>query len=205
MQAVLHGFVLALGLILPLGVQNLFIFQQGVVQRRFVLALSASVTAALCDTILILAAVLGVSVVILAFAWVKTVLLIAGAAFLLYLGWNAWKAASASGPSVHSSPESFRISKQIAFTASISLLNPHAILDTVGVIGTSSLNYTGVDKVGFTTAAIVVSWLWFIGMASVGRMTGKLDTSGQFHAWLNRISALMIWGTACYLIYSLFI
>ena len=32
------------------------------------------------------------------------------------------------------------IKKQILFAASVSLLNPHAILDTIGVIGTNSIN-----------------------------------------------------------------
>jgi L-lysine exporter family protein LysE/ArgO len=41
MLAFIHGFVLALGLILPLGVQNVFIFNQGAVQPRFYKALPA--------------------------------------------------------------------------------------------------------------------------------------------------------------------
>ena len=36
--------------------------------------------------------------------------------------------------------------EQIAFTASVSLLNPHAILDTISVIGTNALSYTGIDR-----------------------------------------------------------
>ena len=49
-SVLLHGFILALGLILPLGVQNVFVFNQGAVQSRFVKALPAIITASLCDT-----------------------------------------------------------------------------------------------------------------------------------------------------------
>ena len=33
--------------------------------------------------------------------------------------------------------------RQVAFAASVSILNPHALLDTVAVIGTSSIQYAG--------------------------------------------------------------
>lgn len=82
---------------------------------------------------------------------------------------------------------------------SVSLLNPHAILDTIGVIGTSSLAYLGVEKLAFAVSCILVSWLWFLGLGIVGRMTGKLDQSGRFLLVLNKISAIVMWGTAVYI------
>ncbi len=59
MSHYLHAFILALGLILPLGVQNLFVFNQGVTQPALWRALPAVITAAICDTLLILLAVQG--------------------------------------------------------------------------------------------------------------------------------------------------
>ncbi|HLN62256.1 MAG TPA: hypothetical protein VK464_11950 [Symbiobacteriaceae bacterium] len=43
--AILHGLILAFGLILPLGVQNTFIFTQGALHRRWAGALPAVLTA----------------------------------------------------------------------------------------------------------------------------------------------------------------
>ena len=54
------------------------------------------------------------------------------------------------------------------FAASVSLLNPHAILDTIGVIGTNSIQYIGNEKWAFTLATIIVSWIWFISLAFAG-------------------------------------
>lgn len=51
--------------------------------------------------------------------------------------------------------------KQVSFALSVSLLNPHAILDTIGVIGSSAALYSGSNKIAFTIACISVSWLWF--------------------------------------------
>ncbi len=58
--AILNGLFLAFPLIIPLGVQNIFIFNQGAVQISFIKALPSVITAAICDTILIGLAVLGV-------------------------------------------------------------------------------------------------------------------------------------------------
>lgn len=199
-SAIVHGFLLAFGLILPLGVQNVFVFNQGVTQPKFTRALPVIITASLCDTLLITLAVLGVSVVVFSFPLVKISLLSVGILFLVYMGIATWK----SDP-VDSIGEkkAFTPKKQIAFAASVSLLNPHAILDTIGVIGTSSLSYSGMDKVGFSAAAIIVSWLWFFGLALAGRQVDRADPKGNIARMLNKVSALVIWGTAVYLLMSL--
>ena len=71
-EAILHGIIFAFGLIVPLGVQNVFVFNQGALQPTFVRALPVVVTAGICDTILIVAAVSGVSLLVLTFAWLET-------------------------------------------------------------------------------------------------------------------------------------
>jgi L-lysine exporter family protein LysE/ArgO len=197
-----HGFILALGLILPLGVQNVFVFNQGVLQPRFVHALPVIITASICDTLLILVSVLGVSFVILGSFWIKMILIGAGCIFLIYMGWTTWNSKPSNEREV--SANKFSLKKQVWFAASVSLLNPHAIMDTVGVIGTSSLRYQGEDKVIFAFASILVSWIWFFGLSLIGRISGKLDESGNFMLILNKISALVMWGAAVYLLFTLF-
>jgi L-lysine exporter family protein LysE/ArgO len=202
-EAFIHGFILAFGLILPLGVQNVFVFNQGVLQKRFIHALPVVLTASLCDTLLITLAVFGVSLVVLGSFWIKTILLSVGIVFLLYMGWSTWKSIPENGNNENTSKENFTPFKQIAFSASVSLLNPHAIMDTVGVIGTSSLRYNGVEKIAFALASILVSWIWFTGLAVAGRITGELDKSGRLMTVLNKISALVMWGAAIYIGFTL--
>lgn len=199
--AFFHGIILAFGLILPLGAQNVFVFNQGARQPTLSRVLPVIITAALCDTLLILLAVMGVSLVVLTFAWLKTTLYVIGFFFLAYMGWLTWK----SKPTLEGdAQESFSTKKQMMFAASVSLFNPHAILDTIGVIGTSSLGYADAEKWAFLIACILVSWLWFIGLAMTGRIAGTLDRSGRVIHRLNRISALLIWAVALYMAASLF-
>jgi L-lysine exporter family protein LysE/ArgO len=195
-----HGLFLALGLILPLGVQNVFVFNQGVLHPRFIKALPVIITASLCDTLLILVSVLGVSLLILGSFWIKIILIGGGFIFLIYMGWSTWNSKPSNERDINANK--FSLKKQVLFAASVSLLNPHAIMDTVGVIGTSSLKYQGEEKVIFAFACILVSWIWFLGLALVGRITGKLDKTGKFMLVLNKISALVMWGAAVYLLFT---
>ncbi|WP_445491672.1 LysE/ArgO family amino acid transporter [Niallia sp. 03133] len=200
LQAGMHAFILALGLILPLGVQNLFVFNQGAAQHRFRQALPAVITASICDTILIGLAVLGVSVFLLKIVWIKTIFLLAGVCFLLYMGYVMWK----SKPAVSEDEERiFSPKKQIVFAMSVSLLNPHAIMDTVGVIGTSSMLYSDMEKYVFTAVCMVVSWIWFTALAIIGKITGMADKSGRLLGMLNKLSAFVMWGMAILMLLSL--
>lgn len=199
LEAFFHGMILAFGLILPLGVQNVFVFSQGATQPHLVRALPASITAAICDTLLILLAVFGLSIIVLQFAWLRLALMTVGILFLLYMGYTIWR----SSPATANNNEALPVKKQILFALSVSLLNPHAILDTIGVIGTSALKYSGTDQILFTAACVVISWLWFFGLTIAGASFKKLDSSGKLMNIFNKCSAIFIWATALYLINGL--
>ena len=199
-SAIIHGVILAFGLILPLGVQNVFVFNQGATQSKFRRALPVVLTASICDTILISLAVLGISVIVLGVYWIRIILLTVGIIFLVFMGYVTWK----SKPNSNTSDEkALSPKKQIVFALSVSLLNPHAIMDTIGVIGTSSISYSGIEKIGFTLACIIISWMWFFSLALIGRQVGRLNNSKGFITTLNKVSALIMWGTAIYLVLTL--
>ncbi|PGM86886.1 LysE/ArgO family amino acid transporter [Bacillus cereus] len=196
-EAIIHGIILAFGLIIPLGVQNVFVFNQGASQPNIWRAAPVVLTASICDTLLILIAVQGVSLVLLTFSWLTTTLYMIGFFFLMYMGWVIWR----SDPSNDVKQEkSMPLKNQIIFAASVSLLNPHAILDTIGVIGTNSIQYIGSEKWAFTFATIIVSWIWFISLAFAGKFLKGFDSTGKTIIVLNKFSGLIIWGVALYML-----
>lgn len=200
--AFLHGFLLSIGLILPLGAQNVFVFSQGMIQPSVIKAFPVIITAALADTLLILFAVGGVSLAVLSFYWLKTALVIIGVVFLTYIGRITWK--SGLGGSLQTDGQvHWPIKKQVVFALSVSLLNPHAILDTIGVIGTSSLSYAGTEKLAFGIACVSVSWVWFLFLAIAGRTLGAAGKTESIMTAVNKISAIIMWGCAVYLLLTL--
>lgn len=188
LQPLIHGLLLALGLILPLGAQNVFVFNQGANQKKISKALPVIITAGLCDTFLIVIDILGVSLILISMPTLQLFIYIIGFLFLMYMAWSLWT----EKPSNIEEIEPMPAKKQILFALSVSLLNPHAIMDTVGVIGTSASVYDGYDKVVFSLATISVSWIWFVFLAILGRITGKIDKSGKYIVILNKVSSVIV-------------
>ncbi|EFM12867.1 Lysine exporter protein (LYSE/YGGA) [Paenibacillus curdlanolyticus YK9] len=198
--ALLAGFTLALGLILPLGVQNLYVLSNGMLQPSVSKGLPTAITASLCDTFLILLSVAGVNATFNAIPQLKTIMSIIGIVFLGYMGIKTWRQSSTASAS---STSDFSVKKQIGFTISISLLNPHAIMDTLLVIGTASLHYEGGAKWMFLIACIAVSWSWFIGLLFIGRMLARLGGTARWARYANKGSAFLLWGSALYIAQNL--
>lgn len=195
MEAILHGIILAFGLILPLGVQNVFIFSQGATQPSLARALPATLTAAICDSVLILLAVYGLSLVILQYEGLRVMLMVGGILFLFYMSYSIWRATPTAANVANALP----MKKQILFALTVSLLNPHAILDIVGVIGTSALKYNGYELVLFTVACIAVSWLWFFALMIAGSRIKKFGNPHVIMTVFNKFSAVFILAMAIYL------
>ncbi|NWK84073.1 LysE family transporter [Staphylococcus sp. GSSP0090] len=187
-QPLVHGFLLALGLILPLGAQNVFIFNQGANHRSISKSLPVIITAGLCDTFLIVLAIIGVSVILLSIPVLQITIYCIGLLFLLYMAWSLWRAR----PNTLESYRPMSAKKQIGFALSVSLLNPHAIMDTIGVIGTSGAVYEGSEKMVFTLATVIVSWLWFVFLAMAGKLIGNIDKTGKYIMILNKLSSVII-------------
>lgn len=200
-QAFIYGVILAFGLIIPLGVQNIFIFNQGATQRHFLHAMPSVLSAFLCDTLLILGAVLGVSVAVLTIPWLKTIIFIAGFVFLAYMGWVTWN----SKAKITKGRKPLSAKRQIVFSVSISLLNPHALMDTIGVIGTNALNFSGKERWVYTLACILVSFVWFFGLSVAGHFLHKFDQIRDKILLINKVSALIIWTVALYILWQLLI
>jgi L-lysine exporter family protein LysE/ArgO len=97
------------------------------------------------------------------------------------------------------------ISRRQAIVSALafSWLNPHAWLDTAVVMGTASLAYAQPENLVFGMGAATGSLLWFsalgVAMAGLGR---HLDSPGIWRA-LDALVALMMWGTALWLLAGL--
>ncbi|XWL03375.1 hypothetical protein AB4G91_05240 [Macrococcoides goetzii] len=60
--------------------------------------------------------------------------------------------------------------------------------------------FLGHNRIAFTIACIVVSWLWFISLAYIGKIIGSIDKQGNIIVILNKVSAIIILIVACIII-----
>ena len=226
----LSGLALGLSLILPIGPQNVFVLQQGLVGgiKR---GLLAAATAGLCDSLLILTGAGGVSALLTGWPELQRGLLALGAIFLIYLGVKSWRAPidaasvrswrasidtaglyAVSSPlrpgqdtlppgrgtrSDYNSPRSPLVTVFLTGVA-VSWGNPHAILDTVAVLGTAIAAHEPASRPAFAAGTVAASWLFFLLLAVVGAsLRQKLSPSRQL--WLQRGSGAIMLTFAAYL------
>jgi len=185
----LSGLLLGFSMILPIGPQNVFVLNQGL-QGHLRRGLLAAFIAGLCDTTLILIGAAGLSVVFSELPWLRNLLLVAGMGMLLWLGFSSLRdAASTPGTATHQTDGS---TASILLTGvAVSWGNPHAILDTVVVLGSAITAQQGQARVAFASGAVSASWLFFLGLALAGAGLSRIMTV-RSHMWVRRISGIIM-------------
>ncbi|MFM8453836.1 MAG: LysE/ArgO family amino acid transporter [Gammaproteobacteria bacterium] len=208
MKPVFEGILLALGLIIPLGTQNVFVLNNGILSKHFFSTLPVVITAILCDFLLVLMSILGLSLVIQQSDIAKIVIMSLGVIFLMRFGYISWCSSGLENNS-EKSVYANSLLRQIIYTCSVSILNPHAILDVFFVIGPASLQFYGFEKVLFLTGCFIVEVLWFSGLSffgvSIRDFSQNLNYRKKVMKFSQKISAIIVFGVAIYMIQDLYL
>ncbi|WP_018352633.1 LysE/ArgO family amino acid transporter [Longispora albida] len=186
MVVFLSGVALGLALITPIGAQNVFVLGQGVA-AGLPRALWTAAAAATCDTLLILAGAGGVSALLGVVPGLRVVLLAGGVVFLCHLGVQSLRSKPDAGGELAADATAFSTRRVVTRTVAVSLLNPHAILDTVGVLGAAIAAQPESGRVAFGAGAVTASWLWFAVLA-VGAALLRRYLTPDRRVWFDRIS-----------------
>lgn len=92
----------------------------------------------------------------------------------------------------------------VASALAFSWLNPHAWIDTAVLIGTASLAHGTPGNQAFGLGAAAGSVVWFLALGVAVFWLGRRLNSALLWRWLDGLVALMMWGTAVFLLKSLF-
>jgi L-lysine exporter family protein LysE/ArgO len=153
-----NGLLLGLSLIMALGPQNIFLIKQGA--RRNHAALSAAICF-ICDVILVIASIVGLHELLLNHPTLKVGMIWLGAAFLLYYAIKTLHSAfSTKKSSINYEHQPHNRTQIILFALGFSLLNPHAIIDTLVIIGSGSSQFPD-HEIVFLLGVITASLVWF--------------------------------------------
>jgi len=198
------GMVLSISLIMAIGPQNAHVLRMGLQRQHMWLTVAVC---AVADIALISLGVLGLAQLGGLSDKLMGALVGAGVLFLSVYGWQAFqrflqpRAMDIEGDStVVAEPVSRR--QAVLSALAFSWLNPHAWLDTAVLIGTASLAY-GQGSAVFGMGAAAGSVVWFLGLGVAAFWLGRRLNS--LHVWraLDGLVALMMWGTALWLLSSL--
>jgi L-lysine exporter family protein LysE/ArgO len=153
----LNGLMLGLSLITTLGPQNIFLIRQGAMRNHAVLS---AITCFISDVLLITASVIGLQGLLEMYPALKMIMTWFGALFLVYYGIAALKRGFSKTCRRMGESSGLTRKKIMVLALSFSLLNPHAIIDSLVLIGGGSAQFPGHETV-FLLGVLSSSLLWF--------------------------------------------
>jgi L-lysine exporter family protein LysE/ArgO len=167
LSIIITGFTSSIVQIIAIGAQNTFILKCGLTRSHIFLACLVCVV---CDIMLITLSIFGVAQILSSNVAIMRSLQIGGVLFLSYLGAKSLIDAF-RGDKKFDSIKGSTISRKKAFITAlcVSLLNPHALVDTIVIIGSISSQYIEIsEKIYFYIGSIFSSIIWFflLGYAS---------------------------------------
>jgi L-lysine exporter family protein LysE/ArgO len=164
----LQGVALGVSLCCTLGPQSLFVLRQGLQGKA---ATEVATICSLVDLALITAGAVGLGALLESFpslarsaGWGSAVFVFAyGLKLLADLAMAGSGARPAGAAPVHAR------SCVVATAIALSILNPQVYLEMVGVVGSVALRFADADRAVFALGVMLVSPLWFFGLAIAGR------------------------------------
>lgn len=193
------GLMLGLSLFMALGPQNIFLIRQGALKKHAFLSV---VTCFICDVILLTMSVVGLHEMLQRHPSLCHWLAWFGGAFLLFYGLiSILHAFQFKAKKV--SIEATELTKKQIFLLAIgfSLLNPHAIIDALVLIGGSSSQYPdhpGVFLMGVLTSSLV----WFSLLTSTAYFFADFLRKPKVWQRVELISGVVLIGLGIQLIFK---
>ncbi|AOW11839.1 lysine transporter LysE [Hydrogenophaga crassostreae] len=201
------GLVLSLSLIMAIGPQNAHVIRMGLMRQHVWLTIAVC---AISDVVLIALGVLGLAQLGGLSDKLMGAMVGGGSLFLAVYGWQAFQrflhpVAVPSAPANESgetTPRPITPRQAVLSALAFTWLNPHAWIDTAVLIGTASLAY-GAERSVFGMGAATGSLVWFTALGVATFWLGRRLNSVLVWRALDGLVALMMWGTALFLIKGL--
>ena len=189
------GLLFGLATAFPVGIQSFVVMNQGL-RFGYPRVLTGIVTASLCDTLLIVLGAAGASA-LLADADERVPVILVGITFLAVFGVLAFRAApEEEAGEVESAGRPLAM---IAQTVGVSLFNPHAVLETVGILGGAIAAQSAENRIEFACGVVAASWVWFL-MVGFGASALQRRLTAPARLWMQRGSGVMMLALAAVLV-----
>ena len=163
MNIYLQGLTMGLAYVAPIGLQNLFVINSALTQRRSRVYLTALIVI-FWDISLGLSCFLGAGALMQAVPWLQKVILAIGSLIVIWIGIGLLRAkASMEGGRDVNVP----IWKVISTACVVTWFNPQAIIDGTMMLGAFRASLPAGSDLFFICGFASASVLWFLGISTI--------------------------------------
>lgn len=198
----IEGLLLQASLIFALGAQNLFILESGLKRNHHI---TASFVCYVCDFAVIMLGVAGAATLFSSYPEIKILIGLVGIFFLFTYGWDRLKKQDHSMICDSIGKEKC-LQRCIVAAITFSILNPHAYLDGVVLIGGYSAKYSDLNqRLALGLGASTYSLVWFLVLSTASakmmpffqnprRMRMVMGCAGVFLIFLSAKLSMDVYG-----------
>jgi L-lysine exporter family protein LysE/ArgO len=166
LSTLFQGMALGVSLCCTLGPQSVFVLRQGLRGRA---ALEVATICSLADLGLIVAGAVGFGALLSTFPSLAKSAGWGSALFIFGYGVKLLADAALAGAGPARAETARTRTCAVATAVALSVLNPQVYLEMVGVVGSVALRFAESDRAIFAFGVMLVSPLWFFGLAMGGR------------------------------------
>jgi|GEM_PF-273520 len=159
MDVYLQGFLMGLAYVAPIGVQNLFVINSAISQKRG-RALLIALIVIFFDITLAFACFFGIGLLIDKLEWLKLIILLIGSLIVIYIGQGLIRSKS----SFKETDTNISLAKVITTACVVTWFNPQAIIDGTMMLGAFRVNLIASDATYFILGVVSSSFAWFTGV-----------------------------------------
>ena len=189
MNIFLQGLTMGLAYVAPIGMQNLFVINSALTNKRKRALLTALIVI-FFDITLSLACFFGIGTIIQRFKWLQMVILCVGSLIVIYIGVGLLRSKTKD---LEKDQATMSIKKTISSACVVTWFNPQAIIDGTMMLGAFHVTLAAGQETPFITGVACASFSWFIGLTFLISLV-----SSKFNAkvmrWINIVCGVIIIG-----------
>ena len=189
MNIFLQGLTMGLAYVAPIGMQNLFIINSALTNKRKRALLTALIVI-FFDITLSLACFFGIGTIMQKFKWLQMVILCVGSLIVIYIGISLLRAKTQD---LEKNQPTMSIKKTISSACVVTWFNPQAIIDGTMMLGAFHVTLAAGQETPFITGVACASFSWFIGLTSlISLISSKFNA--KVMRWINIVCGVIIIG-----------
>lgn len=187
MKYLLQGFTMGLAYVAPIGLQNLFVINTALTQKRKRAFLTALIVI-FFDITLALACFLGIGAIMEKSKILEMIILLVGSIIVIYIGFGLIRS---KGNMDSSTDVNVPLKKVITTACVVTWFNPQAIIDGTMMLGAFRASLPAEEGFKFIMGVMGASMTWFLGVTLFITIFSNKFTNNIL-TWINRICGAVI-------------